>query len=247
MTARGLFITGTDTGVGKTVVAAAVLALLRARGLDAVPMKPVQTGARGRGSRLRAPDLDFCLARAGLLPTPADYERMAPCRLAPACSPHLAAALAGHPIRAAGLCSSFRALAARHDRVIVEGAGGVGVPLGGRTLMLDLMATLDLPVVLVSRQGLGALNHGWLTLQALRRAGLRVQGVVFNAAQPGRRGWIERDNERTLARIGRVRVLGRLPFIPRLAASSPDAFRRIAEAALAPALPWLAGAPERTR
>ncbi len=92
---RGLFVTGTDTGVGKTVVAAAILRTWREMGVDAVPMKPVQTGCAGRGRRLVAPDLDSCLRVAGLRADPDEYALMAPYRYRPACSPHLAARLAG--------------------------------------------------------------------------------------------------------------------------------------------------------
>lgn len=251
MTAQGIFITGTDTGVGKTFVSAALLSVLRSFGMDAVPMKPVQTGAKRAASRWCSPDLDFCLALAGLQPDPLEYARMAPYCFAKACSPHLAAAVAGKPAVAgtpavAGRRIDFRhikaclrALQARHAMVIVEGAGGVCVPIQGRQTMLDLMGALDLPVVVVARPGLGTINHTLLTLQGLRRAQVRVLGVVFNATAPGRPGYIERDNIKTIVRLGTVRVLGRLPFVPDLATRSVDQFRRAVTACLPPAATWL--------
>ena len=239
MQSQGIFITGTDTGVGKTVVSAALLSVLRSRGVDAVPMKPVQTGAKQTAGRWRSPDLDFCLALAGLQPGPVEYARMAPCCFAKACSPHLAAAVAGRCIRLRRLTACFQTLKARHAMVVVEGVGGVCVPIQGRQTMLDLMGALDLPVVVVARPGLGTINHTLLTLYGLRRAQVRVLGVVFNATRPGRLGYIERDNIKTIARLGAVRVLGRLPFIPNLATRSADQFCRAVAACLPPVADWL--------
>ena len=239
MTAQGIFITGTDTGVGKTIVSAALLSVLRSRGVDTVPMKPVQTGAMQAGGRWRSPDLDFCLALAGLKPGHLEYARMAPCCFAKACSPHLAAELTGRRIERRRVMSAFKDLASRHTVVLAEGAGGVGVPIDRRHTMLDLMTWLGVPVVVVARPGLGTLNHTWLTLQALRLARIRVLGVVFNATAPGRPGYIERDNIKTIARLGAVRVLGRLPFVPDLATRPADQFRRAVAACLPPAATWL--------
>lgn len=246
MTAQGIFITGTDTGVGKTVVSAALLSVLRSCGMDAVPMKPVQTGAKQADGRWRSPDLDFCLALAGLQPDPLEYARMAPYCFAKACSPHLAAAVARRCRAVAGRRIDFRcikaclrALQARHAMVIVEGAGGVCVPIQGRQTMLDLMGALDLPVVVVARAGLGTINHTLLTLHGLRCSRIRVLGVVFNATAPGRPGYIERDNIKTIVRLGTVRVLGRLPFIPDLATRSAVQFHRAVAACLPPAAAWL--------
>ncbi|MCX6993818.1 MAG: dethiobiotin synthase [Kiritimatiellaeota bacterium] len=245
MTAQGIFITGTDTGVGKTFVSAALLSVLRSHGVDAVPMKPIQTGATRRNGRWCSPDLDFCLVRAGLQPNPLEYARMAPYCFAKACSPHLAAAVAGKPAvdgRRIGfrrISACLRALQERHAMVIVEGAGGVCVPIQGRQTMLDLMVALDLPVVVVARLGLGTINHTLLTLHALRCSQVRVLGVVFNATAPGRSGDIERDNIKTIARLGTVRVLGRLPFFPDVATRSTDRFHRAAAACLPSAATWL--------
>lgn len=240
MTAQGIFVTGTDTGVGKTVVSALLLALCRAQGMDAVPMKPVQTGAIRRHGRWRAPDLDFCLAVAGLQPQEREYALMAPCCFAKACSPHLASAMARRPIRIKPILNSFRALRRSHRFVIVEGSGGVLVPLNERETMLDLISALTLPVLVVSRFGLGTINHTLLALKELRRARANILGVVFNATRPDRPDYIERDNIRTVARLGAVRVLGRLPFIPDMKTCSFERFRLAATAGLPPAADWLA-------
>lgn len=239
MSGQGFFITGTDTGVGKTRVSAVLLAMLRARDVDAVPMKPIQTGAIWRRVRWLAPDLDYCLKMAGLKPDIREYVRMAPYCFAPACSPHLAAAMSGRRIEFGRIQNCLSALQARHALVVVEGAGGIFTPLRGCRTMLDLIVTLDLPVVVVARPGLGTINHTLLTLQGLRRARARVLGVVFNASTPVPPGLIERDNVRRIARLGAVRVLGYLPFMPEVSPRAVAQFNRPAAAGLPPVKHWL--------
>lgn len=218
---RSVFITATDTGVGKTVLAAALLAAARAKGINAVPMKPVQTGCVRRGRRIVAPDLEFCLSAAGLDPSPQERQWMCPYRFILASSPHLAAALARVHISKGGILENFRRILSRHEVVIVEGAGGLLVPINERQTMLDLMRALRLPVLLAARPGLGTLNHTLLSLHALRRAGLRVAGVVL--VDRTRRPWgaIERDNLRTIRRLGRVPFVERLPYVPGFARGRP--------------------------
>jgi dethiobiotin synthetase len=211
---RGVFITGTDTGVGKTVVAAGVLLALRRAGVDAVPMKPVQTGCRRRAGAWAPPDLEFALRMAGLQPTRAELRRMSPYCFRPACSPHRAARLAGRRISLVRITAAWRALAARHAAVVVEGAGGVLAPVAGPRTMLDVMRALKLPAILVARPGLGTINHTLLSLRELRRGGIRVLGVVLVATRPGRSEAIEKDNRATIAALGRTRVWGRVPYLP---------------------------------
>ena len=123
---KGIFITGTDTGVGKTFVAAGLLKAFRQAGRDAVPMKPVQTGCARVGRRWVAPDLEACLAAAGLEPSATERTRMAPYRFRPACSPHLAASRARVRISLPRLVAAFRSLSRDHELVVAEGAGGQG-------------------------------------------------------------------------------------------------------------------------
>jgi len=219
---RGIFITGTGTGVGKTIVTAAILRAARAAGIDAVPFKPVQTGAVDGPYGLRAPDVEFCLAAAGLRPKPDDAALMAPLLYKPACSPALAGRIEGRPVDLDTIRSCAETLLARHDAVIVEGAGGVMVPLNDSATMLDLMAALGLPVLVVAINGLGTINHMLLTLAALRQAKLDVSGVVLNQPDPpaGADEFIRLDNPETIARFGGVAVLGRLPYAGDLAAGN---------------------------
>ena len=225
---RGFFVTGTDTGVGKTAVAAALLWLLTRRGWRAAPVKPVETGlAPGESG-----DLELCLATAGLEPPPAELELMRPCRFRLAASPHLAAEQEDREVDPSpagdGLPRAGRAL----RPLVVEGAGGLLVPLTRHFLTIDLAARLGLPLVVVARAGLGTINHTLLTLRAARSAGLAVAAVVLNRAQPvedrpeARR--LERDNRRVIAELGGVTVLGPLPHLPG-AGKLPAATRELAD------------------
>jgi len=226
---RGIFITGTGTGVGKTVVAAAVLRAARGAGIDAVPLKPVQTGAVEGPDGLRAPDVEFALSAAGLDTPPDDVGLMAPFLYKPACSPHLAGRLAGEPLKVEAVRACAEKLLTRHDALLVEGAGGVMVPLNESATMLDLMCALSMPVLVVALDSLGTINHTLLTLAALRQAGLEVLGVVFNQPERPADGdeFIRRDNPETIARFSGAAVLGQLPHAADLAAGNTDSWVRV--------------------
>lgn len=204
---QGVFITGTDTGVGKTFVASQLLTDLRARGHNVAPMKPVQTGCRLRKGVLSAPDLVASLTSAGLKVSSSEKADMAPYCFRMACSPHLAARVAGVRISLKRIEAAYRRLSRSYEGIVVEGAGGILVPLNEKENMLDLMIRLKLPVILVARAGLGTLNHTLLSLGVLRAAGLTVLGVVLNQVTPGRWGQIEADNRITIERLGGVKVL----------------------------------------
>jgi len=227
---RGVFITGTGTGVGKTVVTAAILRAARGAGIDAVPFKPVQTGAADGPDGLRSPDVEFCLAAAGLKARPDEAALMAPVLYKPACSPHLAARIEDRPVDLDSICSCAAALLARHDALVVEGAGGVMVPLNESRTMLDLMAMLGMPVLVVAANALGAINHTLLALAALRAAGIEVLGVVFNQPDAPAEAdeFIRRDNPETIARLGGLAVLGSLPHAGGLAGGGDEAWSPIA-------------------
>jgi dethiobiotin synthetase len=170
--ARGVFVTGTDTGVGKTVVATALLRALCAAGLRAVGMKPVASGCE----RGRDPDDVVALHAAGNVDAPRDARN--PYAFGPAAAPHLAAAATGRVIDAGVLQAAYAHLAAQADAVVVEGAGGALVPIDRTRDLLDMAAVLDLPVLLVVGIRLGCLNHALLTALAIRRRGLRLAGWV---------------------------------------------------------------------
>lgn len=211
---KGFFVTGTDTGVGKTAVAAALCLLLRHRGLDAVPVKPVQTGvAPGQPG-----DLEHCLEVCGLAPDAGELARMNPCRFRLPASPHLAAEHEGTQVNIAYLEKCCRELAERHERLVVEGAGGLLVPLTRSVTTLDLASRLGLPLVIVARAGLGTINHSLLTIRAASDAGLEIACVVINRTSPAPEREdekvIEADNLRIIAELGGVKVSGPLPYQP---------------------------------
>ncbi|MEG1610803.1 MAG: adenosylmethionine--8-amino-7-oxononanoate transaminase [Bilophila sp.] len=213
---NGLFITGTDTDIGKTTITAGLLRILLAQGVPARAVKPVQTGCTDAetGERpLIAPDVTRYQDASSSTQTPCAYVLET---FRPACSPHLAAELAGHLLTTEGLLAKLNTLAA-DAFLLVEGAGGVCVPLNDHETMLDFMALLDLPVLLVVGNKLGCINHALLSLSALQQQGLRVCGMVLNRTHPRPTATnvgeldpkVEQrlldDNSRTLARMGAER------------------------------------------
>ena len=175
----GVFVIGTDTGVGKTMTACALLRAHVARGLRAVGMKPVASGIAldsGRNEDVAA------LEAAGNVQAPLAARN--PYAFAPAIAPHLAAAQAGVKIELGRIDSAYRALARSADRVVVEGAGGAFSPLDDKHDMLDIASTVGLPVLLVVGIRLGCLNHALLSALAIRARGLTLAGWVANAIEP---------------------------------------------------------------
>lgn len=171
----GVFVAGTDTGVGKTLAACALLHALRRRYARVVGMKPVAAGAIRIGTAWCSEDA-VALRAASSIAVPPELDN--PVLLPDPMSPHLAAARAGVRIDLDGIVRSYRQLAARSDVVVVEGAGGFLVPLGERETGADLARALALPVVLVVGLRLGCLNHALLTAEAIRARGLTLAGWI---------------------------------------------------------------------
>lgn len=174
-----VFVTGTDTGVGKTAIACALLRAAVARGHRAVGMKPVSSGI-SPGAAVNA-DV-AALARAGNVDAPLELRN--PYAFTPAVAPHLAAQAVGMTIEIGRIRAAFDALSLHADRVVIEGAGGVLVPIGERGDMLDIAQALDTPVVLVVGMRLGCLNHALLSALAIRARGLQCAGWIANAVDP---------------------------------------------------------------
>jgi dethiobiotin synthetase len=173
---KGLFITGTDTGVGKTIVAATLARLLKMRGLNVGVMKPVTSGCREEDGRLVSDDALLLCQAAGI-----EYsEDVAPYLLSEPVAPAEAAKQAGVRIEFSRIRESFDRLAAAYDFMIVEGAGGLMVPLAGGLLVADLVKQLELPLLVVARPNLGTINHTVLTCFAASQMELKVAGVIIN-------------------------------------------------------------------
>jgi dethiobiotin synthetase len=200
---RGVFVTGSDTGVGKSVVAAAIAAAAVARGISIAAYKPVVTGLdEPAGEWPRDHELLASVANAGQTP-----EEVSPYRFGPPVSPHLAAELAGETIDPERLVGAAQAQAERADALVVEGVGGLLVPLAHEYLVRDLAGELSLPVVIVARPGLGTINHSLLTIEAARAVAMRIQAVVLTP-WPDDPSDMERSNRETIERFGEVPVIG---------------------------------------
>jgi dethiobiotin synthetase len=197
---RGLFVTGTGTGVGKTVVAGAVAVRLRALGLRVAVFKPVLTGL-DEPPAPGWPRDDELLAAAAGVPVDSVTTR----RYGPPVSPHLAAELDGADIALPELVQEATALARGADAIVVEGVGGLLVPLNATATVRDLAASLALPLLIAAHPGLGTLNHTLLTVEAARAARLDVRAVVMGP-WPARPSVMEESNRETIAARAGVEV-----------------------------------------
>lgn len=203
---RGCFVTGTDTGAGKTIVAAAIVAGLRARGTPVRAMKPILTGLDESPAEPWPHDHVVLAGAAGCAP-----GEVVVASYGPAVSPHLAAELAGEAIDPKEIVDAVK-IAVREPAVpVVEGVGGLLVPIAPGYDVADLASELGLPLVVAARPGLGTINHTLLTLEAARARGLEVSGVVLTP-WPSAPDVIERSNRAAIERLGGVAV-ATLPHI----------------------------------
>lgn len=218
----GCFVTATDTGVGKTVVAAAIAAGLRVRGVRVAASKPVVTGLDEPDPGGAPADHVLLAACTGQAP-----EDVTPVTFRPAVSPHLAADQAGTVLDPEVLLAHARAVGATAEVLVVEGVGGLLVPLTRTWSIRDHAVALGLPLVVVARPGLGTLNHTLLTLEAARTAGLEVRAVVVTPWDAGVGGVsdMEADNVATIRELGGVPVW----TLPRLPALTPAVLAEASE------------------
>ncbi|MDC0713684.1 dethiobiotin synthase [Stigmatella sp. ncwal1] len=199
-----LFVTGTDTGVGKTQASCALLSLLADAGLEPQGFKPYESGCE----RLSAPADTMALRAAARSQWP--IEALCPHRFRAPLAPGIAARRLGREPRWETTLAAWERL--RHGSVIVEGAGGLFVPLDSQRDIIDLIAALRLPVLLVARAGLGTLNHTALSLRALAERNVKVSAVLLSRSTPTRDP-SERDNRLLLEERHGLRVLGPVPFL----------------------------------
>lgn len=199
---RTFFIAGTDTGVGKTVVAAALAAALRIKGHDVGVMKPVSCGG--------AEDAELLKRASG---SRDELRLVNPIALREPLSPNVAARREGVRVSPARCLRALEVLRKRHEFVIIEGCGGLLVPLDERRLVIDLIRPMRARTVLVSRSGLGAINHCLLSLEALRARRIEPLGVIFNRIGAGPLSVPERTNPEVVSSIGRTRALGLFPHM----------------------------------
>lgn len=200
---KGIFVTGTDTGVGKTVISAGIAGALKASGIDVGVMKVVASGCAGDV----CDDVKFLTSVSGCKD---EIDLVCPVRLKHPLAPMVAAENEGVSIDIEGIKKAADILMSRHEFLIIEGVGGIAVPVTGDCMVADLAKMIGLPLVIVSRAGLGTINHTLLTIEFARAKGLDVLGVVFN----GYRGveLSEDSNADVISDISGVKVLGKVPF-----------------------------------
>ncbi len=219
---KGVFVTGTDTGVGKTWIAAGLTAVLRRWGLSACYFKPVQSGCPEENGRLIPTDARFARELAGL-DEPLDL--LTPITLRLPLAPGVAAAREGVKVDLDRIAQAREELGSRYDLLVAEGAGGLYVPLTDTNfLVLDMVRWLRLPLIVVARAGLGTINHTALTVKAAQHAGVPVAGVVMNR-YPERPSLAEETNPEVIAALTDTPILGKVPEIPEIfSQEGKDAF-----------------------
>ncbi|HEY5701296.1 MAG TPA: dethiobiotin synthase [Gammaproteobacteria bacterium] len=203
--AGGIFVTGTDTGVGKTVVSLGLLAAAKAMGFRTVAMKPVSAGCTRTPQGLRNEDA-LALQRAATLERP--YDDVNPVAYVPPIAPHIAAEETGRPVNLRRIYRAYGRLCRAADLCVVEGAGGWLVPLGPRTSLADMAQRLGLPVILVVGIRLGCLNHALLSVESIERRGIAFAGWVANV--------LVADEARPQANIDALRARIRAPLLGRV-------------------------------
>ena len=206
---KAVFVTGTDTEVGKTVVCGLLARHLLDKGCNAVTQKWIQTGSRGFPE-----DIGVHLKLMGK--TKADIKKylsyIAPYMFRLPASAHLAAASQEKSISAAKIKNCFKKLAEDFDFVVVEGIGGALVPFNKKRLVIDIAVELGLPVIIVAKNKLGAINHTLLTIEAVRARGLKILGIIFNGQAVKEDKTVLEDNPKIIKALAGERILGNLPW-----------------------------------
>jgi dethiobiotin synthetase len=198
----GVFITGTDTGVGKTHVTALILSELRRRGVRAAAFKPIACGAGGRR------DAEIY---AAIMNHEQPLDTINPVYLRHPLAPSVAAKLERKRIDLSPILRAYRQLAAEYAVVLVEGAGGLLVPIRDNYFVADLARRLELPLLVVARLGLGTINHSLLTVRQARSMGLNMCGIVLNDTVGGRRGLAAKTNIKSVPKLCATPLLGVVP------------------------------------
>ena len=231
---KAIFITGTDTGVGKTIVAAGIAAAMRVRGANVGVMKPVHTGCRIIKGKMR-PEDSLLLARAASSDDPA--EMITPYMFREPAAPYAAAKAYNMVIDIGKITDCFNEICRRHDYAIVEGIGGVLVPLTRDFYVADLIKRLNIPVVLVTRPDLGSINHTMLSIHCLKTKKTDLSGIIISNCKKGRGNFAEKTFQDSIEALSDVPVLGTLPYLAdsgiRLYSDTmkvPDLFFKVADA-----------------
>jgi dethiobiotin synthetase len=211
---KGVFVTGTDTEVGKTIVTASLVSLLINDGFDVGVMKPIETGCPKKNGRLVPRDAAFLKVVSGSRDS---LSLINPYRFSKPLAPLIAAEIDHKKVKFQKIFSAYRKIRERHDFIFVEGAGGLLVPLTGKLTNLDLILKLALPIILVVGSKLGAINHTLLTLNWARENGIKIIGLIINQLNRSpnpRKNLAEKTNPMLIRSFAGVPILGEVPYIP---------------------------------
>lgn len=200
---KGIFVTGSDTGVGKTVIAGAIAAAVKAHGLNVGVMKPVASGAKEIEGKLVSEDVVYLKK---IIDSTDDDDLVNPVCLKPPIAPTMAASKSGVSIDIDKIWKAYEELTHKHDFVVVEGIGGLMVPIGDTLFVADLARKMDLPLVIVSRDYLGTINHTLLTVEYARSRNLRIKGIVINMLKD------DENFVREIEKYSSAPILGTIPF-----------------------------------
>jgi dethiobiotin synthetase len=207
---NGLFITGTDTEIGKTIITTLLALGLRQLGINVCPVKPIASGGIEQDGHLVSEDALFYKR---ILSLPSTANELCPVCLKKPASPHLAARLEGKTITPDDLLAPLQALSAAYAGLIVEGIGGWLVPIAPAYLVADFAHELQLPVVIVAPTTLGTINHTLMTITAIRGMGMQPLGVLFTSPMPDIDVDIAEDNVATIEEIAKIDILGNVPYV----------------------------------
>jgi len=207
---NGFFITGTDTDVGKTVVTACLSILFKNQGMDVGVMKPIETGVDPECSSAANSDAKFLMEVSSS--TDAEDE-VCPYRLKTPASPYQSSQIASIQIQPATLLEKFKVLQSRHSTLLVEGVGGLMVPITKRYNVADLALEMALPLIIVSRLKIGTLNHTSLTINAARQHGLKIKGIILNQQEKGDPDDVEKQQGKLIEELSDTPILGTCPYI----------------------------------
>ena len=218
-TPTGIFITGTDTEIGKTVVAGGLAAALKDAGVNVGVMKPIASGGIEHKGCIVSEDAVF-LKHAAQVDDALDLIN--PICLRHPLAPSVAAEIEGVSIDLRQMDEAFARLSQRHEFMVVEGVGGIAVPICEEMLVADMAQRFQLPLLIVARPNLGTINHTVLTVEFARSYDLEICGIVLNASQEETKGLAEETNPQELARLTHLPILGPVPFDEQLQGDTPD-------------------------
>ncbi len=208
--AKGFFITGTDTGAGKTVVAGALIKVSQSLGLKTCGMKPLETGCKKVDGKLFPSDGDFLRRMSGV---DEPLELITQCTYENPLAPMVAADIEKKPVDLNAIKNSFKKLSEKYESVIIEGIGGLLVPITKNYSVVDFIKEFNLPVIIAAKPGLGTINHTLLTLNCALENNINVAGIIINYNQPSQGTIAENTNMQAIKELSSVPVLGSFPYL----------------------------------